>query len=113
MLAKTKLSPKDAAALSEFVRGVRTALGDQALDLRLFGSKVTGRDTAESDIDVLVVVKDSDPAIEDRILDIAFEVNLEHDVYVSPCVVPKGVLEHPVWKITPFLESVVRRGIPL
>lgn len=107
------LKPKDAEALREFAQRVRESLGAKVLAMSLFGSKVTGRDTPESDIDVLVVVEEASGQVEDRVLDIAFDVNLEHEVYLSPRVVARATLEDPVWKITPFLQAIAKEGIPL
>jgi hypothetical protein len=47
------------------------------------------------------------------VLDLAFDVNLAHDVYISPRVIERAVFEHPVWRITPFVQALVREGIPL
>ena len=107
------LKPKDAEALREFTRRVREALGEKVLAMSLFGSKATGRDTPESDIDVLVVVEEASARVEDRVLDIAFDINLEHEVYLSPRVIARATLEDPVWKITPFLQAIAKEGIPL
>lgn len=106
------LRPADADAVAEFVGRVRRALGTDVLDLRLFGSKATGQDVPESDIDILVVVQDARVEVEDRILAIAFDVNLVHEVYISPRVVSQAMVEHPVWKITPFLRAALS-GIPV
>ena len=64
------------------------------VDVRLFGSEARGDATPESDIDVLVVVRPDEARIplEDRIIDLAFDVNVELDVYISPRVVTSG---HP------------------
>ena len=56
MRRPANLMPKDAEALEEFTSRVRSALGVGLVELKLFGSKATGRDEVESDIDVLVVV---------------------------------------------------------
>ncbi len=80
--------------------------------MRLFGSKATGRDVPGSDIDILVVVGEASVGIEDQVLAIAFEVNLAHDVYISPRVVARTVLEDPVWKMTPFLQAAAA-GTPV
>lgn len=108
-----QLKPKDAAAVGEFARRVRATLHEKLVDLKLFGSKATGRDMAESDIDVLVVVDEASVAIEDEVLDIAFQVNLAHDVYISPRVISRRILDDPLWKITPFLQHIAKEGIPL
>jgi predicted nucleotidyltransferase len=113
MTKRVKLKSKDTAALEEFLPRLRAGLGNNLIEVKLFGSKATGRDEPDSDIDVLVVVKEGDVETEDQVLEIAFEVNLAHEVYISPRVLSRTVLEDPVWKITPFLRAVSKEGIPL
>ena len=76
-------------ALNEFVKRLRLGLSGNVVDVRLFGSEARGEATSESDIDVLVVVEPESEraALEDRVIDIAFDVNLEFGVYVSPRVI--------------------------
>lgn len=107
------LPERDQAALSEFARRVRGALRGNLLDLRLFGSKARGTATPESDLDVAVVVSTDRRAAEDLILDIAFDVNLAHDVYISPRVLERAVVEDPVWKHTSLLRAISSEGVPL
>ena len=113
MNRRVKLKSNDAAALEEFLRSLRSALGENLLEAKLFGSKATGRDQPDSDIDVLVVVDQNGVEIEDRVLDIAFDVNLKHDVYISPRVIDRSILSDPVWSITPFLRAIAKEGISL
>ncbi len=80
MTRRVKLKSKDAAALEEFLPSLRSALEKNLLEAKLFGSKATGKDQPDSDIDVLVVVNRNGVETEDRVLDIAFDVNLKHDV---------------------------------
>jgi uncharacterized protein len=110
---RAKLKSKDAAALEEFLGSLRSALGKNLLEAKLFGSKATGRDQPDSDIDVLVVVNRNGAKTEDRVLDIAFDVNLKHDVYISPRVIDRSTLSDPVWRITPFLRAIAKEGISL
>lgn len=107
------LSSRDAAALGEFVRRVRTCLGANARSIKLFGSKARGDAAPDSDLDVLIVVGDHRREAEDAVLDIAFDVNLDHDVYISPRVIEQAVFEHPVWRITPFVRALEQEGVPL
>jgi len=113
MTRRVRLKSNDAAALQEFLQKVRAALGNNLVEAKLFGSKATGRDQPDSDIDVLVVVNQNGVEIEDRVLDIAFDVNLKHDVYISPRVIDRSILSDPVWSITPFLQTVAKEGIVL
>lgn len=102
---------KDRTAVNEFCTEVRNKLGKAVKWIRLFGSKVSDRDTPASDIDLFIAVSKKTPEIEDTIMNIAFEIDLKHDVYISPRIVPESVLKNPVWKITPFIKSVKREGV--
>lgn len=113
MTRRVQLKAKDAAALEEFFRILRSALGKNLLEAKLFGSKATGRDQPDSGIDVLVVVNRNGVETEDRVLDIAFDVNLKHDVYISSRVIDRSILSDPVWSITPFLRAIAKKGISL
>jgi predicted nucleotidyltransferase len=101
--------------LEEFVSTLRSALAPHLVDLRLFGSVARGDARPDSDIDVLVVVE---PHTERRrlaneIVDIAFKVNLAHNVYISPRVVTPEILNDPVWRQTGLLQAIERESVPL
>ncbi len=113
MKKAVKLKTKDAAALEAFVERLRADLGNNLFELKLFGSKATGSDRPDSDIDVLVAVEKGGVEVEDQVLDIAFDINLKHDVYISPRVIDRATLSAPVWSITPFLKAIAKEGIPL
>jgi predicted nucleotidyltransferase len=113
MIGRVKLRPKDAAAIEEFVERLRKVLGDNVIEVKLFGSKATGKDQPDSDMDVLVAVDKGGVEVEDEVLDIAFETNLKHEVYISPRVIDRATLTDPVWRITPFLRAIAEEGILL
>ncbi len=102
-------------ALEDFVKRLRQSLSGNVVDVRLFGSEARGEATAESDIDVLIVVQPDSARVplEDRIIDIAFDVNLDYGVYISPRVVTPGILNDPVWRETPFIKNVARESVAL
>jgi len=101
--------------LTEFVKRLRHSLSGNVVDVRLFGSEARGEATPESDIDVLVIVQPEGErtALEDRAIDIAFDVNLEFGVYISPRVLTPGILNDHVWRETPFIKNVAAESIPL
>ena len=113
MSKRIELKPKDAAAIGEFVGRLRAVLGSNLIEVKLFGSKATGRDQPESDIDILVSVEKGGIEVEDGVLDIAFDTNIKHEVYISPRVIDRATLADPVWRITPFLKAIAEEGIPL
>ena len=108
-----RLSSVDRHAVEEFHRRVTDLLGPQLVAMKLFGSKARGDDGQESDIDIFIVVTERLSEIEDRIVDVAFDLNLKYGVYISPRVVAERVLHDPVWKTTLFLQHVEREGVPL
>jgi predicted nucleotidyltransferase len=107
------LKEKDRLAIQDFYRQVKKRLGRRVVAVKLFGSKLKGMDTPESDIDIAVIVKKDSPATWRKVIDIAFDVNLEHGVYISPRVIPFEVFEHPVWRITPFIQTIEKEAVPL
>src|SRR5574341_589497 len=113
MSRRLRLKPKAAVALEDFIKRLRAVLGNNLIEVRLFGSKATGKDQPDSDIDVLVAIEKGGVDVEDEVLDIAFETNLKHDVYISPRVIERAILSDPVWRITPFLKTIAEEGIPL
>lgn len=58
---------------------VRQVFPDRIRSIVLFGSKGTGVATAESDVDILVIVDRKDRGITEGIFDIAHEIFLETD----------------------------------
>jgi len=107
------LTPQHAAALDAFAGAVRRLLGERLVALKLFGSHARGEAAPDSDLDVLVTVEEASPALENQILDLAFQVNLAHDVYISPRVIARRIFEDPVWARTPFIRALERDGAPL
>lgn len=107
------LKKKDQQAIDEFRKRVSRLLGNDLVRLALFGSKLTGKDTPESDIDVLVLVNDTAMELKYQILDIAFEINLNHGVYISPRIIAMSTFDDPVWSLTPFLKELRDNGLTL
>lgn len=107
------LKEKDRLAIQDFCQQVKQKLGENVFAIKLFGSKLRGESTPESDIDIAVIVRELTPELEDKVLDIAFDVNFNRDVYISPIVVPFQVFEHPVWRITPFLQNLEKEALLL
>lgn len=113
MTYRDVMNENDIRAVQEFVSRVREALGDEILDIRLFGSKVRGEATPDSDIDIAIVVGSSSEQTRRLILDAAFDVNIALDVYISPRIVPWSTMENPVFATSPFLKNIMKEGLPV
>ncbi len=108
-LADLPLVDMDRQAIAAAVKLLRERFPiDRAI---LFGSKATGTDTAESDIDLLVTTERSLSWQErDVIIDALFDIELAHDVVISALVVPKSEWEGGRYTILPIHAEVERTG---
>ncbi len=71
--------------LKEFRKEVEQLYGKRLKDIILYGSWATGKATADSDIDLAVVLVGDVVAGKeiDRMIDVVTEINLNHCVLVS------------------------------
>ncbi|MFQ6059129.1 MAG: nucleotidyltransferase domain-containing protein [Anaerolineae bacterium] len=86
MLRISTLSSAENRALEEFKERVLRALSGRIELIQLFGSKARGDYKDGSDLDVLVVLREAEDADDDVVSDLAFDVLLEHAVFISPLV---------------------------
>lgn len=85
-----KLQPNERAALKDFLRQLREAYSNVMVQTLLFGSKARGDSTPDSDIDVLIILKDEDGAIRNQILTVASRISLNYNVLLNPIIVSEG-----------------------
>lgn len=76
-----------------------------------FGSHVRGTATAESDLDICVVLPHLEPEDRISISDIAWEVGFEHDLYISTIVVSETDFEQGPVSASPLLSTIRNEGI--
>lgn len=107
------LSGTEEQALTSFVRQVLDELGPEIADLRIFGSKARGDAGPESDLDVLVLVRDPAYALKHRILWIAADVSLEYSVLLSPRIIPPTAWNEMAEANTLFYRTIRAESIPL
>ncbi|NMF82401.1 nucleotidyltransferase domain-containing protein [Nodosilinea sp. P-1105] len=80
----------------------------------LYGSKATGADTDESDIDLLVLT--TQPLswqVRDAITDALFDLELAYDVVISTLVVPKDDWLTGYYDLLPIHREISRYGVPV
>lgn len=96
--------------LVELKQRLTERYGDRLERLVLFGSQARGDAEPDSDIDVLVVLRDkTDPYEEvDRMLDIVDDLSLAHDVVLQCVYVSTDRLAK---EMSPLLMNVRREGV--
>ena len=98
--------------LKELKRGLIQIYGEQVDRILLYGSRARGDERPDSDIDILIVLKDDFNYGEMLRLssDLAASLSLENDVVISRTFVSK---EHFEKRQTPFLINVRREAVPV
>lgn len=84
------LSPLEIEVLGAFRASMRGRFGGRLAALTLFGSRARGEGHAESDLDVLVLLRDLVPAERRAILDIAYDLELDKHLVLAPIVRDPG-----------------------
>jgi integrase len=109
-LDTAKLAARDRLALRDFGDRLRTVLGPNLLDLRLYGAKAKGESSDDAELEVAVVVVSNSGELEDQVVRAAFDVDVAHHVHVSPRVLTPERLTDPAWRMTGFIREIERDG---
>jgi len=83
------------------------------LDFRIYGSKAKGTDVEESDLDVMIVIENSSPAIESQIDDLIFEINLKYNCFITALFFSRKELELGPLTESPVYKRALQEGISL
>ena len=83
------------------------------LDLKIYGSKAKGLDTPDSDLDVMVVLKNLTPLLESEIDDLIFEINIENDCLITAIFFDQKELEVGPLSESPIYKKISQEGIAL
>jgi predicted nucleotidyltransferase len=103
----------DEKILKELVRGILSIMESQVVRIVLYGSVARGTNTAESDVDVALIMNGTlDGNTEDKLSDLVVDMNLKYDRVFSVIDIDYDVFKK--WeKITPFYKNVAQEGIVL
>ncbi len=98
--------------LKKLKKGLLQIYGDRIDRILLYGSRARGDNRPDSDIDILIVLKDDFNYSEMLRLssDLATSLSLENDVVISRVFVSKEQFEH---RQIPFLMNVRREAVPV
>ena len=97
--------------VAEFAKKARQKLGKQIMEIKLYGSRARGKEHADSDIDVAVIVKRKSFAQNRELSALASEVSLAHDKLLSLVVIEKEVYQKGLKETYPFYQNIQAEGI--
>lgn len=112
-MAKLFLTKKEKLALREFKKETFEGLKGKVLGLKLFGSKARGNFKKESDIDILMVVKERRPKIVKFVYHMATKILLKYGIYLSIKIIEREELERGLKVQFPFYLVIQKEGINL
>ena len=103
----------DKAILQELVQGMVEIIKSDIVKVILYGSVARGTNDEESDIDIMIIIKNElDSFAEDKLSDFIVDMNLKYDKVFS--VIDVNVNKFDKWAaVLPFYQNVDREGIVL
>jgi predicted nucleotidyltransferase len=76
----------------------------------LYGSRARGDNRQDSDVDILVLVKDKKRINRDRIYDFVIDAELEHGIDISVNIYESGQFNQLILLNAPFASNVIKEG---
>ncbi len=112
-MLQSPLTVQEQRALERFKQNTQLLLADNLLSISLFGSRARGEGTDESDLDVLIVLRNKDRALCRRIVAEALEIDLAYGVNLAPTILSAAEYQQNKDIQTPFYRNVEQEGQPL
>lgn len=106
------LSKIEKKIIKAFVKELREKFGENILSIRLFGSKVRGNFTKDSDIDIFILVREKKDVM-DKISDVSSEYFFKTNIPLSPVIYSLFEYKKNKELGSFFFENVEREGIIL
>jgi uncharacterized protein (UPF0332 family)/predicted nucleotidyltransferase len=107
------LTSREWDVLAEFLSRLRERCGDRIAHVWLFGSKARGDFDEESDVDLLIVTRDGDVALEKAVSDIAYDLSVEHGVLLCEHMVSAWRFAQMRVRREFVYENIAREGVDL
>lgn len=107
------LSPRISGLIQRFARDTKSLLADNIVAEYLFGSYATQTQTPLSDIDILIVVKQSSRDLQWQLAGLASEYSLEYELCFSPLLQDRRSWEKHRQYQTLFYQEVTEHGVAL
>jgi len=108
---KNKLTEKEKSILLEFKRDLLKKYPDEIIKIIIFGSKARGDAHAESDIDVLVIIKPDNWQVIDAIRTIGYNLDQSIDYKLSIQAFSETHYNYLQENNFQFTNNVARDGI--
>jgi len=103
----------DLKAAQRFAARLRERMGNEEVQVILYGSRARRDSTLFSDMDICIIGKEWNKELRDKIYEVAWEVSFEEGMVIVPVIFEeKEWLDSPLSE-SPFCKAVRREGIKL
>ena len=107
------LTERENQAVNDLVQRLRRRLGEELIEIRLYGSKSRRSDSPESDVDLAIVVRTQTLAVRHCIFEEVSNVILEHDVLLDVHIVDERHLQELRSLGAPYAKRLDEEGVKL
>jgi len=83
------------------------------IEIKVYGSRVNGNGTAESDLDMCFILKNRSKKMMEKIDNILYERGLQYDIIISPVYFFEKEIKEKIYEYSPFYNTAVKAGISL
>ncbi|PJB28157.1 hypothetical protein CO110_10320 [Candidatus Desantisbacteria bacterium CG_4_9_14_3_um_filter_40_11] len=106
------LTERENKIVNRFSSNLKKVLGENLIRIRLIGSKARGDFDRDSDIDILIIVKDYF-LNKEKAIDILYSIDPYYENRISPIIYSEFEYEKNKELQSPFVEKVEREGADL
>jgi len=110
---RTYLSIQEKTFVDQFVEEIRKSLDKNIIMIVLFGSKVRGDFDLESDIDLLIILKNRSVICRKKIFDILFHMSPYNKLGISPVIYSLSDFQKNERMGTSFIKKIKEEGVLL
>jgi predicted nucleotidyltransferase len=100
-------------ALTRIIKSLKERFPGRIKGVYAFGSRVRGDHDEWSDFDVLIIVKNRDPSIENEIIGSFVDQEIESGILFTPLIKDLKAFESEKSFKTPFYDNLMKEGLPL
>lgn len=108
-----KLSKKEIQAIELLKEGLLGKFGGNLICIKLFGSRARGDTHAESDIDVLLIVKKRTKWFDNYVIDLICNILNEYGVYLETVTMTKKIYDNARKYQYPFVQNIEKEAVNL
>lgn len=98
--------------LQKLKKSLVSRFGKDIKDVILFGSRVSGKALADSDYDVLIILRrDYDWRYKREVISVVYDIELEYDIFIDIKVISANELKNSIKGLHPLYSDAIREGI--